>query len=85
MIIQAIGVLAALCFAVSGVQLAYGVVRQGSAQDFDLKGILLVLGGSVGTFVFLVGTSVYNQITLEMLVNAGSWFTILFYKLKGSK
>lgn len=77
---EIIGYLSALAFILSGIPIAYGAVRAGRT-DISIAGCLLVVSGSVGTFLYVILTSRSTPLLINYAVNFLCWSTILKYRL----
>lgn len=78
--IEAIGYVAALCFAVSGIPFAIRTHQLGKS-DASTVGILLILGGSAGMLSYELLTSQKLPLLLDFAVNMFSWSVVLRYKM----
>lgn len=82
--IEIIGWLASVCFAISCVPFAYQALKTGKT-DAPLSAILLILSGASGMFIYEAFTAQQLPQLLDFGMSASAWGVVLFVKLKADK
>lgn len=78
--IEAIGWLSALCFMLSGIPFAYKAYKD-QRVDAPWTGILLILFGSAGMFVYEACTAGSMSQLADFFVCSACWATVAYVKL----
>ena len=78
--IELIGYLAAMCFALSGIPFAYRTYKDGRT-DASLSGIMLILFGSLGMYVYEASTAVSIPQLADFLIVFVCWSIVLKYRV----
>jgi hypothetical protein len=78
--IEFIGYVAALCFSLSGIPFAYRTYKDGRT-DVSLSGVLLILFGALGMYVYEAATAASIPQLADFLIVFVCWSVVAKYKL----